>query len=391
MKILTRHKDKNNRTIAYTIIHDNKTQKLPAEAVQQFHEYITNAILLFNGEFRAKEGCTIATEVDTSYLMPTSLFNTNTSVQKPNSSYSQYNFYGKNMINICKKIRIYANLGKIKISYEPHKSNNGNNLHLFELIKLCNINVDDFIIGYLSNIQPYSLEPFQGKKSSDIKNQIWLRDVCYGTVLIIKINTENKDAPLIISFHESNLNGNFYSTHKDMRNKPCAVLLDNTSDALFDTGCGYRINYTIQRGFIKYRVNALVQICDNGVALVNYNDIIQNYNDIIRNILKQLYETYNTNNEPLKTLELQFDRLSIMSSGFNTVNNICLLIELYAKYTDVTSRATMIGLLDSIISELPNYHKLDVLSAMKLKFGPTYSNKAYLFVIKQLNSIGGTN
>lgn len=60
------------------------------------------------------------------------------------------------------------------IERREHKSNGERNTYLFKVIEACGISVKDFITGYLSVLQPYSLEYFQGSKVLG-KNNIWVK------------------------------------------------------------------------------------------------------------------------------------------------------------------------------------------------------------------------
>lgn len=137
VSILIRHKDKTGKTVSI----DGVIDIVDKEVLKySFDSYIDNAYLV-NGEYRAKKGYHIKTVVDNQCLK----------VVKPSAS-TKFNlpndFYGKNFIGVCRKIRNYASLGKIAVRTNKHDVN------LFEIIKLCGLSVEDFVKGYhIENIR----------------------------------------------------------------------------------------------------------------------------------------------------------------------------------------------------------------------------------------------
>lgn len=377
MEIIKRHKNVNGDTIGYTVRNNGKETYLNKQVVVSMFGTITNAHLIKNGEFRANDGERIETVVDNANLSikQQSKLTINKGVQID----SNLNYYGSEFINISKKIRKYAIDNKLEIDERKHKSNNGNNTHLFRLINACGISVKSFIRGYLSVLQPYSLSKFQRSKELG-KSNIWLSDMGYGFALVIKINDSDKNKPLVVSFHESNIHGSFTSGAKDFSDKLCAVLINEVSEIQDKR---YKVKYTIQRGFLRYTCDSITNYYNNGVALVDYRDISSIFDRVIESIFNNIMDTYKDDNiEDVPALTLgtnTFSHLSFMSLGFNTVNNICLLIDLYSQYTDTRSRVVIIGLTQNILYEVPDYKLIETKSALNDKYINS-SNKLYLAI-----------
>ena len=85
-------------------------------------------------------------------------------------------YFGKDFIKVCRKIRKYANANRLKLDTKPHQANEGRNIHLFKVIETCGVSLHDFVRGYLCNLQPYSLTAFNNGTETS-KYDIWLCDV----------------------------------------------------------------------------------------------------------------------------------------------------------------------------------------------------------------------
>lgn len=66
--------------------------------------------------------------------------------------------------------------------------NAGNNVRLFKVIEECGYSLEEFIGGYLSCIQPYSMEKFKTKIGNEDATKLhWMLDVGYRHSLLIKV------------------------------------------------------------------------------------------------------------------------------------------------------------------------------------------------------------
>lgn len=127
---------------------------------------------------------------------------------------NQSTAYGEQFIDICRKIRQLAMLERVKVDIERNIAEDSI-MHLIKLIEECGITIKQFICGYLSTLQPYAFEAFQGGKQKD-KNDTWIADIGYRVKLVIKIKSVNEGREmLVISFHESNISttGRVYQCH----------------------------------------------------------------------------------------------------------------------------------------------------------------------------------
>ena len=372
MKIIKRHKDSSGNTIGYTIDNNGNIKYFQADFVVSNYDKITNAQILSNGEFRANNGESIETVVDTKNL----LVRKNAPVLGRNigQNININDYYGKGYIDVCKRIRKYAIEGKLDVITEARDANQGKNIHLFELIKACGIGLKSFIKGYLSVIQPYSLTKFQESKKLE-KGNTWLCDIGYKISMVIKLNETNSKKPLIVSFHESNIHSNNTLGQKDFSDKLCAVLVDKVNKL----HNGYGVDYVVQRGFIRYDLHSSAQYYNNEVALVNYRDIKNMFDDTINLMFEQMQVNYSILEEesPIVITRKDTGKLSFMSMGFATVNNVYLMIDLFAQYTDSKSRALRSEITNNIIQEMPLLKQQELKSALAQKFGTEYNNKLY--------------
>lgn len=169
MIMVRRHKSEDGRLLGYTIKDNSTVSFVDYEKAIALSPFIENAVLQKNNVYRAKSGNTIETVVEYTNSSKKTR-GTNLPALKKNinpknaNNISSLDYYGKDFIFICRKIRKYAYSNNIVIDTTPHKSNMGRNTHLFDLIKLCDINLKVFIKRYLSVIQPYFFIEVSGKE-----------------------------------------------------------------------------------------------------------------------------------------------------------------------------------------------------------------------------------
>lgn len=371
MIIKARIKDGEGNTVAYDIMNGTEVARLNKDVVIGLFNQITNARLMPNGEFRANKGCCIDTIINKTALA----IRENKVQEHAIGGNIRINFFGKEFINICRKIRRYARQGKVRLDENKHRANNGLNLHLFDLIDACGINHKKFITQYLSNIQPYCLEWFNKKDMPS--EQMWLCDMGYKIKLVIKIDDSDKNKPLIVSFHESNkLNKYRTNTSNNLKSMKCAVIVDYSEQTKSNE---YLVKYCVQRGFIVHSsITSFTHYLCNDVALVDYNDIKNRFDKTLNDMLILISNTYYNDASTLGALnvmEVDSDKLSFMSNGFATVNNIYFLIDMYSQYTDTNSRMALADVTLGIISELSNTRREEIKIALLNKFPKNYSNK----------------
>lgn len=130
MIILKGHKDSNGNTVSYTLSNDGNIINMSSADTIKLSSLITNAYLTSNNEFRAKAGYSIETVVDTSNLS----IRKNTKLEKVSNNIG-LDYYGKEFINICRRIRTYAISKKVRVDKGRHRSNKGLNLNIYKLIE----------------------------------------------------------------------------------------------------------------------------------------------------------------------------------------------------------------------------------------------------------------
>ena len=102
MKIIKRFKNSKGSTIGYELVDGEAHIQLDSTTTVQLGKQgiITNANLLENGEFRAKDGYTIDTIVDKKEFKRLPVAN-NQTYGIPNGKYIDIDYYGKRYINNC--------------------------------------------------------------------------------------------------------------------------------------------------------------------------------------------------------------------------------------------------------------------------------------------------
>lgn len=380
VNILIRHKDKNGSTKGYTISIDGTLHFVDLELLKSsFGKSVNNAYLV-NGEYRAKKGSHIKTVVDS----------TNISVQRSTKpemkvkSNLPNDFYGKDFIGVCRRLRNYANIGNIKVITSKHSANNGNNVHLFEIIELCGLSVRDFVIGYLSVIQPYCLDFFQPSKAKRA-GQKWFVELGYSTRMIIKLDERDKNNPVIVSFHESNIekggSHSFQSGVYNFSDKPCALLIDSVNNV----GGSYVISTNIQTGFIRYRLTTEAIACNNDVALVDYDNINSQVTVILNTLFDKLASVYLISSS-VPEFSNKNNCISFSGRGYATINQLIMIIDLYSAYTDSNSVKVLSEMMLNIVSELDKESRLAILSALEKRYGKRPRNRLAISLYKELEN-----
>ena len=374
MKIVKRIKNQKGMTIAYMIDNDGIISRYTADDTYNLSNLITNAVLVGKSKndfyFRGKDGVKIDTVVEYNKQLPKKLDKDRYIKEK---ELSKENYYGESYIKICRQIRLLADKNMLDIDTEPHISNDGNNIELFKLIEACDIDLRTFIQMYLSNIQPYSLSPFQGKKSDSLDSQIWLSDAGYGIQFLIKLNLTNKRQPMVVSFHESNVNHHYRPGKKKFSDKLCAVFIYNVKEGAISD---YNVFYTVQRGFVQLNLESETAYVHNDIALVSFSDIESQFDKVIQNIMHTLQTNYNGKRGAILVNNLQSSDFSFMSLGYATANNLCFLIDLFAQHTDSKDRMIIVEITYKLLSETTAERLKQLKEALKPRYLNT-SNVLY--------------
>ena len=376
-KIKYRYKNSFGVVTSYGVVTDKGLERWAVNKVLQGGKF-SNAIVLSDGSVRAKRGSHIDTLIDKQELTVR-----HPKVMSIKGRQNVGTYSGEHYISVCKKIRLCACSDNIKIDLTAHKSNEGRNVHLFSLIEACGISVRDFIRGYLSVLQPCFLEDYWATEQD--KTQTWICDIGYMTSILIKIHNMDGDSPIVISFHESNSKGRSRKRHTELQGTRCAVIVDGVKEVI---NKGYHINFTLQKGFLRYNLEADTLYYNKGVALIPYELMSDHLDSAMRLRLQQMAVSYygedsNADIYYNTTVPTRFDDLSFLSYGFSTTNNICMLLDLFSKTTDVRSRVAIIDLSCKLLMESSLIKRQEIISALKVKY--PLNNK----VVQALIGAGG--
>lgn len=266
-------------------------------------------------------------------------------------------YYGQDCVEICRKIRKCAYANHIKFDDSAQSSSN---LHLFKLAESCEISVKQLILSYLSLLQPYALEQYQ--KNTD--EHIWICDLGYQISVLIKLSSVDSDSPIIVSLQESHI----YSRNRDLNEKLCAVLIDTAHEIC----CGYSIDFVEQNGLIRGTIHAFTDYYEGGVALIRYSYVTSYWKDVLNNRLTKLTELYYTEQKSVNVLDMTIVgdvyNMSFISYGYATVNNICMLLDLYTMFADDgQSKAYISDIAVNILLEVPNKKYEEIADALRVK------------------------
>lgn len=228
------------------------------------------------------------------------------------------------MVGVCKEIRGLARLDRIKLDESMHRS--GLNKHLFSYIEYCGLNVKDYIKEYLTNLQPYMIERFSAQEPSN--NYICVLDNMYRVSIYIKLD-KTSGHEVIVSFHENNKRG-IAKENNLIRNRQERIVPVFAEElmAKIEGAAKEEIRVLIQRGMLTLPIRIMGQRCENGVFLVNEQDIETPVIEQCNQYLRDLY-TSDLDLEALDKVELfsVLHQISFTSYGNTVFSNISLLID----------------------------------------------------------------
>lgn len=267
-------------------------------------------------------------------------------------------YYGQDCIEICRKIRKCAYANHIILDDSAHSSRI---LHLFRLAECCGVSVRQIVLSYLSLLQPYALEHYQ-KMTNE---HIWVCDLGYQVSMLIKLSSVDSDSPIIVSLQESHI----YSRNIDLNKKLCAVLVDTAHEIC----SGYSIDFVEQKGLSRGTIHVFTDYYEGGVALIRYSYITSYWKDVLNNRLSKLTELYYTEQKSVNFLDMTIvgdgDNMSFISYGYATVNNICMLLNLYTMFADDgQSKAYISDIAVNILLEVPNKKYKEIADALRAKY-----------------------
>ena len=370
IELLERIKNEEGSTIAYNVsINGGTPERRDLKSLIDFKDLVFNAVLINNSDFKAKKGYHIKTSVEYNKLI-----SVDKTLKKLKLGIFNIDYYGKGFESICRKIRHYAQLGKVTIDRREHKYSD--NLQLLQAIDSTGIDTNLFITSMLQCIQPYSLLHFQkGKEKYHDNKDIWLYDLGYRVKLVLKFEVINSVELLIVSFHESMLGDKYNTSHYDFSKKPCAVIINNA----INRDDIYYVSYTMQRGFIReYNIQSQTKFVKNDLALVHFSD----FNYVFMNKLNSEYTRLcNIYNENIGYDIIDINaKISFMSYGFEVINNISMLIDLYSMSNNKETYLNIIDVTNNLLAELNDSDLECLRNTIKAKYGIGYDNKVFKLV-----------
>ncbi len=241
-----------------------------------------------------------------------------------NVSEAEQNGISMKMVGICREIRNLAKLDRIQLNETTHRS--GLNKQLYSYIEYCGIDVKDYIKDYLANLQPYMLERFPSQEPT--KNFICVLDNMYRISLYIKLD-KFFGKEVIVSFHENNKRG-IAKENNMIQNKLdylVPVFADETC-ARIDGAAKEEIKVLMQRGMLLLPVRIMGQKCENGVYIVNEQELEIPIIEQCNQYLRDMY-TSDLDLAALDKVELfsVLHQIPFTSYGNTVFSNISLLID----------------------------------------------------------------
>lgn len=273
-------------------------------------------------------------------------------------------YYGMEYLNICRSIRMWAREGRLVVEQRRHKGNQGKNLDLFAMLDLLQVTPQDFVVQYLSNLQPYALGKFEKGKASGIVGAVWLKELDYSVAMVIKIDVKDKSRPLVVSFHEGNVGGRYTSGKQDFdAGMKCAVFI---SDVQQKEQSVFSVSYVVQRGFLRHNIMSDTSYVMKDVALVDYSDIKGSVSREISMLYSYICDKYM---QLQRRVTLSAQDVSFVGRGYTYISNIVLLIDMFAVIKDISERAVMLDVVRGIVASLTVDIRGKVRDALVARYG----------------------
>lgn len=227
-------------------------------------------------------------------------------------------------VRVCKEIRRLAQLDRITLDESVHRS--GLNTHLYAYIEYCGMDVKEYIKEYLSNLHPYMIERY--KEQEPDNNFICVLDNIYRVSIYIKLD-KTFGNEVIVSFHENNKRG--IAKENNMIQNKSAQLVPVFADevcAKIEGSPKEEIKVFVQRGMLTLPIRIMGQKCENGLYIVNREDIETPILEQCNQYLRDMY-TSDLELEALDKVEIFsfLHQISFTSYGNTVFSNISLLID----------------------------------------------------------------
>ena len=337
MKILEIVRDKCGKITGYMLCDNDKTMYQDKETCVKLKDFITNAVCIDadNGIFRIKEqtkASSMLQEVRERVV-----------INRPKVQLDQ-TIGGAQFVGLCRKLRTAIKAGKVRVDMSKHNANSGYNQQYFKVIEAIGLSVEEFILGYLMNVQPFMLRWHSDNNSV---GNIVILDTGYKVDLYIKIKQDNS---IIISFHDNNKHGKSkYATKWSRGEYPeYSYILSNMVLDSF----GYKY-FVISRGLTTFRLGLSCRVVAPDLAIVRTDECITQLREHIMDYVIGVMERENgiRLSDRLKAKLGEDSKLSFLSYGAYSVSTISLIIDLYGISTDMQERRRLVTLLEVIIND----------------------------------------
>lgn len=217
----------------------------------------------------------------------------------------------RHIINLCCNIKRAANSNQVVIDKSKHRDSD--NLHLFKFIEMCNYTVDEFVLKYLRNLQPFSLQEDISQKYD--KTTVCVISLGFKYNLYIKLDV-TQFHEIVVSFHEDQIR-----THSG---KGVTDLLIGGS-SFCEVGESCVETFKLPWGFKIFSFSTLCKCVQQGVfrcgATVVSNFLIEQSNYFLSHCLGE---------QDSLVLFDNLKQVSFTSYGESLLNEISLLIDYVA-------------------------------------------------------------
>lgn len=227
-------------------------------------------------------------------------------------------------VRLCKELRKLAKLNRLKIDMTEHRS--GLNKHLFSYIEYCGLRVEDYVRGYMSNLQPYMIERFSSQEAD--RNFICVLDKMYRISVYLKVD-KTFGNEIVVSFHENNKRG--IAKENNMLQFPSEGNVPVfAEEVVARVGNSEReeIKILMQRGMLTVPITLMGSRCEDGVYIVDRRTLETPIIDYCNQYIRDLY-TSDIDLDALDKVELfsVLHQISFTSYGNSVFSNLSLLID----------------------------------------------------------------
>ena len=265
----------------------------------------------------------------------------------------------REIINVCKRIRVVAAMGRVDTDIALQQHTKSDNQHLVKFIEMCGWSFHEFIIQYLSNVQPFQL--ILDKSQQFDKSVKCIIDLSYSLALYIKIEFVSNDS-ILISFHENQ--NNKIKKYRMLKNSMAYAI--TKTDAAIGTYKVFEIK--IAHGLLIFQPELMCYVVDHNLIKFSAEDLSR---------VLLLYANMKVD-----------DLLQNSDSGvsFSTINDISLIVDALSqsRFSAWDKRILIIALNNKLfeLAALPDYEEY------LLALNQRYSKKAGSFTEKQRIILG---